>query len=278
MEEELEALRKQLVRAEKLTSLGILSAGIAHEIKNPLNFITNFSELSLEYLEEAEEHMASIAPSESVAEARQLLDDVRANLDKIKQHGERISRIVTSMLLHSRGSDGHFELVNLNQLLKEFVNLAFHGMRAGKAPINVDIQLNLDENMPGVPLIIEDFSRVILNLCTNAFDALRSQRKHLGTPSSDSLQGSTTPLLKITSRYSDQEVSITIEDNGPGVAKEIRDRIFEPFFTTKKGMQGTGLGLSITRDIIENHKGSISMESEPGSFTRFIIKLPIQPR
>jgi signal transduction histidine kinase len=278
MEEELDALRMQLIRSEKLSTLGILSAGIAHEIKNPLNFIKNFSELSLEYVEEAGEHLASMDQRGSAGEIRQLLEDVSSNLEKIRQHGERISRIVTSMLLQSRGSEGNFEPVDLNQLLREFVNLAFHGMRAGKEPINVDIRLDLDDSLPLIPLIIEDFSRVILNLCNNAFDALRSQWKMLIDDSRGTDSGSSSSsMLTISSRYSDSEVHIIIEDNGPGIGPEISNKIFEPFFTTKKATQGTGLGLSITKDIVENHKGTIAIESEPGSYTRFIIKLPIQP-
>lgn len=277
MEEELDALRMQLIRSEKLSTLGILSAGIAHEIKNPLNFIKNFSELSLEYVEEAGEHLASMDQRGSVGEVRQLLEDVSSNLEKIRQHGERISRIVTSMLLQSRGSEGVFEPVDLNQLLREFVNLAFHGMRAGKEPINVDIRLELDDRLPMVPLIIEDFSRVILNLCNNAFDALRSKWKMIKDDAQGTNSESSSSMLTVTSRYSDPKVHIIIEDNGPGISPEISNRVFEPFFTTKRATQGTGLGLSITKDIVQNHKGTIAIESEPGSYTRFIIKLPIQP-
>ncbi|ERM81962.1 hypothetical protein P872_06865 [Rhodonellum psychrophilum GCM71 = DSM 17998] len=267
-------LRKQLLRAEKLSTLGLLSAGIVHEIKNPLGFINNFSELSIEYLQEVKEQLTSIQEQSETNEIRDLIEDVETNLNKIQHHGGRINRIVTSMLLHSREGSGQFEPYDLNLLITEFVNLAFHGMRAGKDPINVDIQLDLDRSIPLVPLKAEDFSRVILNLCNNAFDALREKNdKRLNREYSEGPHHEG-PKLTVKSVWKEEWVVLEIEDNGPGIPKSHREKIFEPFFTTKNRLQGTGLGLGITQDIIKNHKGSLALESEEKLFTRFIIKIP----
>ena len=273
MQEELNMLRKQLLRAEKLSTLGLLSAGIVHEIKNPLNFINNFSELSLEYLQEIKEKLTSMQEQGATNEIRDLIDDVQSNLNKIQLHGGRINRIVTSTLLHSREGSGQFEPTDLNLLITEFVNLAFHGMRAGKDPINVDIQLDLDGTLPLVPLKAEDFSRVILNLCNNAFDALREKNKKINGEKPDGSHQAGAKLI-IRSVLHGEWIVMHIEDNGPGIPKAHREKIFEPFFTTKNRLQGTGLGLGITRDIIENHKRSLALESELKLSTKFIVKIP----
>ncbi|TVQ04428.1 MAG: GAF domain-containing protein [Balneolaceae bacterium] len=326
--ENLRATQEQLIQREKLASLGQLTAGIAHEIKNPLNFVNNFSEVSLELVEEAREEVLSQkskvirnevenreaksqkSPLEGSAEAErrrgvlspypkgipsgeggserseqgddaisakdetsslilEILDDIEANLRKIHQHGSRADTIVKSMLLHSRGGSGEMEPTHLNSLVKEYVNLAFHGMRAGKEPINVDIDLQLDESVDEVPLIAEDFSRVILNLCNNAFDAMRERLN-----SNDQAPNSKRYSPKLTARTQTENgtVIIEIEDNGPGIPNEIKDNILQPFFTTKKGTQGTGLGLSITNDIVKAHGGTMGIDSGPGQ-TIFIIKL-----
>jgi signal transduction histidine kinase len=265
--EELKATQTQLVVQEKLAALGQLAAGIAHEIKNPMNFVNNFSELSLEYVEEIMELTDKLTADETVEEIKELLVDVGDNLKKIHQHGTRADSIVKSMLMHSRGGSGELEPTDLNELIKEYVNLAFHGMRAGKNPINVKINYDLDEKIGIVPVYPEDFSRVVLNLCKNAFDAMRDK-------ASSSENGSYLPSITVSSSLKDGEVRLSFEDNGPGIREEVRKKLFEPFFTTKKGTEGTGLGLSITHDIIKNHKGEITIESEPDEFTRFVIKLP----
>lgn len=267
---DLQNIREQVIKNEKLATLGLLSAGIAHEIKNPLNFINNFSELSIEFLSEIDENLEKVNPNEAIEEIKTILEDVKSNLEKIKQHGIRINRIVTSMLLHARGSNGNFEPTDINQLIKEYVNLAFHGMRAGKEPINVKIELNLDENIKPVPLNPEDFSRVILNLCNNAFDAMRG----MGTENQDKENPGRPATLTVYSKLDGQWVHIIIEDNGPGIPSEIKDKILQPFFTTKKGTQGTGLGLSITSDIIKAHQGVLEIESKEDQFTKFLIKIP----
>lgn len=269
-QKDLQNIKEQVIKSEKLATLGLLSAGIAHEIKNPLNFINNFSELSIEFLNEIDENLEKVNQNEAIEEIKSILEDVKSNLEKIKQHGVRVNRIVTSMLLHSRGSSGTFEPTDINQLIKEYVNLAFHGMRAGKEPINVKIELDLDENIKPVPLNPEDFSRVILNLCNNAFDAMRG----MIAENHDKENPIRPATLTVQSRLDDPWVHIVVEDNGPGIPSDIQDKILQPFFTTKKGTQGTGLGLSITSDIIKAHQGALKIESKEGHFTKFMIKIP----
>jgi signal transduction histidine kinase/ligand-binding sensor domain-containing protein len=263
--ENLKAAQTQLVQQEKLASLGQLTAGIAHEIKNPLNFVNNFSEVSNELIDEAFEELEKLVDSEEKEEIIAILEDVKGNLSKVQEHGKRANGIVTSMLQHSRGGDGKMEATDLNALLKEYVNLSFHGMRAGKTPINVDIDLQLEEGIGKVNLISEDFSRVIVNLCNNAFDAMR--QKTVEVP--DSYQ----PKLTVRTKSEKNQVFIEVEDNGPGIPDEIKDKILQPFFTTKKGTEGTGLGLSITNDIIKAHGGSLEVESNQNG-SKFVISLP----
>lgn len=295
---DLEAAKDQLVQQEKLASLGQLTAGIAHEIKNPLNFVNNFSEVSIEMVEEAREEvlreMDDRGPGSQKSKVNsqkrgdvisekdetsslilEILDDIEANLRKIHEHGSRADSIVKSMLQHSRGGDGKKEPTPLNPLIKEYVNLAFHGMRAGKEPINVDIELQLDESFGDVPLIAEDFSRVILNLTNNAFDACAERSR---STMRDKLTGDGgpetgyVPKLTVRTLQKDKTVTIEIEDNGPGIPDEIKDKILQPFFTTKKGTQGTGLGLSITNDIVKAHGGTLDIQTKPGQ-SIFTIKL-----
>lgn len=264
--EVLKATQEQLLRQEKLASLGQLTAGIAHEIKNPLNFINNFSELSSEFLVEIEEQLQKLEVNEVTDEVKLLLEDVKANLAKIHQHGTRADGIVKSMLLHSRGGNGKMEDIDLNTLIKEYANLAFHGMRANKNPINVDIKIDTDPQLGMVKMNAENFSRVILNLCKNAFDAMRDKLEH-------EKDKSYVPTLKIKTIREDEKVIVEIEDNGPGVPEDIKEKLITPFFTTKKGNEGTGLGLSISMDIIQSHGGRMDITSKEGEFTRFTIEL-----
>ncbi len=266
---ELKSAQTQLVQQEKLASLGQLAAGIAHEIKNPLNFVNNFSELNIELIDEVFEELQQFDKNGKLEEVSEILNDVKSNLKKIHQHGTRADSIVKSMLQHSRGGSGKIEKVDLNELVKEYVNLAFHGMRAGKKVINVSIDLQLDENVGKVPLISEDFSRVILNLCNNAFDAMY-EKVHSRQSAVDYV-----PKLLVRTFEKNHKTYLEIEDNGPGIPEKLRDQIFQPFFTTKKGTEGTGLGLSITNDIINAHGGEMKMESSRGKmpFTKFIIQL-----
>ncbi|MEB2783258.1 sensor histidine kinase [Algoriphagus persicinus] len=267
---EYQELQEQLLLQEKLASLGQLSAGIAHEIKNPINFINNFSELSIEYVEEIVQELQNFEHSDRLAGIDDLLQDIKANLEKILQHGKRADGIVKSMLMHSRGGQGDFVQTNLNSLLQEFVNLAFHGMRAGKNPINVSFEWDLDPDIGLVSIIAEDFSRVIVNLCNNAFDAMRSKFNAQQEEEKPSFQ----PKLTVRTWKRDSCVVIEIEDNGAGIPEPILNKILEPFFTTKKGKEGTGLGLSITHEIVKAHKGTLAISSIEGEFTRFEIKVP----
>jgi len=281
--ENLKAAQEQLVQQEKLASLGQLTAGIAHEIKNPLNFVNNFSDLSLEIMAEIFDAVAKLEQNEQIKEIAESLTSIRSNLQKIHEHGTRADSIVKSMLQHSRGGTGKMEPTDLNSLVKEYVNLAFHGMRAGKNPITVDIDLQLDESVGDVPLITEDFSRVVLNLCNNAFDAMseklkvESDSKRSEEPRSEKLKVYSPKLTVRTGRVAgggaanggvqkagvqNGGILIEIEDNGPGIPDGIRDKILQPFFTTKKGTAGTGLGLSITHDIVKAHGGSLTVKSQ----------------
>ena len=289
--ENLKAAKEQLVQQEKLASLGQLTAGIAHEIKNPLNFVNNFSELSVELVEEARDEVkrqkAKVKneyPSpggEGHGEGEQgseinllldILDDIEANLKTIHKHGSRADSIVKSMLQHSRGGSGEMEPTDLNGIIKEYVNLSFHGMRAGTNPINVDVDLQLDENIGEVPLVAEDFSRVILNLVNNAFDAMREKQ---GAGLKVQVAGGFEPKLTVRTKSLANAITIEIEDNGLGIPEDMKDKILQPFFTTKKGTQGTGLGLSITNDIVKAHGGQLSIQSDSEGST-FIIMLPVE--
>jgi signal transduction histidine kinase len=259
---ELKATQAQLIQQEKLASLGQLTAGIAHEIKNPLNFVNNFSEVSRELIEEIKEERAKSEEARDESLVDEILQDLESNLDKIHEHGSRANGIVSSMLQHSRGGSGKKEPTDLNSLIKECVNLSFHGMRAGKNPINVNVQLDLDESIDKVDLVGEDFSRVILNLCNNAFDAMRATA------------AISPPKLSVRTKLHSDNIFVEVEDNGSGIPNEIRDKILQPFFTTKKGTEGTGLGLSITHDIVKAHGGVIDVDSDEGAGTIVILRLP----
>jgi signal transduction histidine kinase len=274
---ELKATQSQLVQQEKLASLGQLTAGIAHEIKNPLNFINNFSDVSVELVDEVYEELLRSVNTENKDDILTILSDVKSNLNIIKQHGLRADGIVRSMLMHSRTSSGRKEPTNLNALVTENVNLAYHGMRAGNDAIQVETLLQLDDTVGEVPLIIEDFSRVILNLCSNAFDAMKEKWKKYATAElqyeSAKAFGHYLPKIVVRTKRVGTSVCIEVEDNGMGIPDEIRDKILQPFFTTKKGTQGTGLGLSITNDIVNAHGGKLEIETKINSYTRFIIIL-----
>jgi two-component system, NtrC family, sensor kinase len=227
--EDLKSTQEQLIQQEKLASLGQLTAGIAHEIKNPLNFVNNFSELSQDLLGEIEDELEKIPESEQKDNILELLVDVKSNLEKIRHHGMRADGIVRSMLMHSRGGTGTMEPTDLNELVKEYANLAFHGMRANKNPINVEIKLDLDGNLPKLKLNSEDFSRVILNLCNNAFDAMREKLL-----SKNSNSTNYKAQLHISSKKLSNGIELIFADNGPGIPEDIQGKILQPFFTTKK--------------------------------------------
>jgi signal transduction histidine kinase/ligand-binding sensor domain-containing protein len=278
--ENLRRTQDQLVQQEKLASLGQLTAGIAHEIKNPLNFVNNFSEISVEMVEEAQDEVARLEEqSEAREELEYILKDIHGSLSKINEHGKRADSIVQSMLMHSRTGSGKMEPTDLNKLVKEAVNLSFHGMKANENSYDVDLQFDLNENVGEIPVIAEDFSRVILNICNNAFDAMREKAlspnpspSGRGVPEGRG-EGEYQPKLTVRTHRYDQTVTLQVHDNGPGIPEEIRDKILQPFFTTKKGTVGTGLGLSITHDIVKAHGGEIHIESGSKG-TTFKIILP----
>jgi signal transduction histidine kinase len=266
----LDDLRKaqdRLIQSEKLASLGQLTAGIAHEIKNPLNFVNNFSHLSRELLDELRELLAKGRfDAQARAEVDDLVATMASNLDKVAQHGGRADAIVKNMLLHAREGSGERASVNVNAIVEEALNLAYHGARAEKPGFNVTISKSLDPNTGQAELFHQEITRVLLNLISNAFYATLKRRAVEG----DGYE----PTVSAFTRDLDERVEIVIRDNGIGIPNEVRAKIFNPFFTTKPAGEGTGLGLSLSHDIVvKQHGGAIDVECEPGS-TTFIIRLP----
>ncbi|MBK7380182.1 MAG: GHKL domain-containing protein [Ignavibacteriales bacterium] len=263
--EEILKTQEQLVTQQKLASLGALTAGIAHEIKNPLNFVNNFSEVSRELLEELKTELQK----KNSGEIFELIEDLTQNLEKINQHGKRADSIVKGMLLHSRGSAGDKSLTNLNELLDQYVNLAYHGLRAQDKEFNITIEKEYDSTIGKINIIPQDISRVFLNVINNACYAANDRKRKSGTDFA--------PVLKVSTKNFNERVEIRIRDNGSGIPDSVRKNIFDPFFTTKPAGDGTGLGLSISYDIIvKEHKGEFKFVSEEGMFTEFIITIPKQ--
>jgi signal transduction histidine kinase len=269
---ELKAAQANLVHAEKMASLGQLTAGIAHEIKNPLNFVNNFAGLSDELLNELREALRptlSRLEPDVLAEVEDLIAILTGNLSKIAEHGRRADGIVKSMLLHSRGGSGERQNADLNATLEEALNLAYHGARAQDPNFNVALERDLDPNLGPVELVPQDITRVFLNLFGNGFYAT-AKRQRDASHLSDYR-----PTLRVTTRDLGDEVEVCIRDNGVGIAAEVRSKLFTPFFTTKPTGEGTGLGLSISYDIVvQQHGGTLTVDSRPGEFTEFVIRLP----
>jgi signal transduction histidine kinase len=267
--EELRDAQDRLVQTKKLASLGQLTAGIAHEIKNPLNFVNNFSSLSIELAVELQEAIKSQEFSdENRTEIQDLLEMLQGNLAKIVHHGKRADTIVKNMLLHSRQIPGKHRSVDLSALVEESLNLAYHGARAQKGDFNITLERLFDPTSGQVSLLPEEITRVLLNLISNSFYAT-TQRK------AEAKGGSYEPILTAATKNLGDSVEIRIRDNGTGIPPEVREKMFNPFFTTKPPGEGTGLGLSMTHDIIvKQHGGRIDVETEPGVFAEFIITLP----
>jgi signal transduction histidine kinase len=260
---DLKEAQVQLIHAEKMASLGELTAGIAHEIQNPLNFVNNFSELSSELIEEAKEEMAD----GEVEEVNGILEDLKNNLTKISHHGHRASGIVKSMLDHSRTSSGKKVETDINTLCEEYLRLAYHGMRAKDRSFNAEMETTFDDSLPKINVIPQDIGRVLLNLINNAFQALKEKPlTGLQTPSG---------IVRVSTKNLGDKIEISVSDNGPGIPNNIKDKIFQPFFTTKPTGYGTGLGLSLSYDIIKAHGGEISVGSEEGIGTTFEVSIPI---
>lgn len=268
---ELERLRKQISQQEKMASLGLLSAGIAHEIQNPLNFVINFSKVSRKLLLDMEDILGELElPEDASEEIREFMDDLKENMGKIEENGNRASNIVKGILLYSRGKDDEYIPTDLCQLTKEYVWLSYHAVRANNKSFNVAIKEEYDETLPLVKVIPQDFSRAVLNLMNNACYAVFSKSKGV-------TESPYSPTIQVSLKKEGNQVRLMIEDNGSGITKEVKEKLYTPFFTTKPVGEGTGLGLSITKSIIEQkHNGTIEMESEPDKFTRFTITIPIQ--
>lgn len=262
--ENLKATQAQLIQSEKMASLGELTAGIAHEIQNPLNFVNNFSEVSKELLVEMKEELST----GSKEEAEAIADDLIQNLDKINHHGKRAASIVKGMLQHSRSSSGHKELTDINSLADEYLRLSYHGLRAKDKSFQADFKMDLDPHLPGINANSQDIGRVLLNLINNAFYAVSS--KALSTKES----GYKPEVIVTTSKHSNS-VAVSIKDNGDGIPAEIKDKIFQPFFTTKPPGEGTGLGLSLSFEIIKAHGGEILLDTNEALGTTITLSLPI---
>jgi signal transduction histidine kinase len=267
--QDLRTAQDRLVQTEKLASLGQLTAGIAHEIKNPLNFVNNFSSVSTELIDELQQIMATIEiGDERRVEVAELTDLLRSNLEKVVQHGQRADSIVKNMLLHSRQGSGEHQQVDLNALVEESLNLAYHGARAEKQGFNITLQRSLDPSAGEVVLFPQEITRVLLNLISNGFYAATKRKADNGA-------GEYEPMLSVSTRSLGTSVEIRIRDNGTGIPREVKEKIFNPFFTTKPAGEGTGLGLSISHDIIvKQHSGSIEVDTRLGEFTEFRIVLP----
>jgi two-component system NtrC family sensor kinase len=266
--EELRAAQDRLVQMEKLASLGQLTAGIAHEIKNPLNFVNNFSAVSVELIDELREALGGAhLDSKLRAEICEIADTLQGNLDKVVQHGKRTDAIVKNMLLHSRQGSGEHRPVDINALVDESLNLAYHGARAEKQGFTITLERSFDPAAGEVDLFPQEITRALLNLISNGFYAATKRKTEAN--------GGYEPTLAATTKNLGASVEIRIRDNGTGIPSEVKEKLFNPFFTTKPAGEGTGLGLSISHDIIvKQHGGSIEVDTQLGEFTEFKIVLP----
>jgi signal transduction histidine kinase len=267
---ELQTAQASLVHAQKMAALGQLTAGIAHEIKNPLNFVNNFAGLSVELLDELKEASAQAMGALDASKRAEMVETIgmlTGNLEKIAEHGRRADGIVKSMLQHSRGGSGDWQASDLNALVEEALNLAYHGARAQDQSFNITMERDLDRNLLPIEVVPQDLMRVFLNLIGNGFYAT-NKRSREG-------DGTFRPVLKVTTREAGEAVEIRVRDNGVGIPREHREKLFQPFFTTKPTGEGTGLGLSISYEIVTlQHGGTITVESEVGQFTEFAVRLP----
>jgi GAF domain-containing protein len=265
--DDLRATQDRLVQTQKLASLGQLTAGIAHEIKNPLNFVNNFSVVSSELIDELQDILKSPLDDKACAQITELTDTLRANLDKVVQHGKRADSIVKNMLLHSREGSGEHRVIEINAIVEESLNLAYHGARAEKQGFNITLQRSFDPMAGEADLFPQDITRALLNFISNGFYA--ATKRH-----AEAIDGYE-PTLAAATRNLGDRVEITIRDNGTGMPPDVKERMFNPFFTTKPAGEGTGLGLSISHDIIvKQHGGSIEVDTQPGEFTEVKVVLP----
>jgi signal transduction histidine kinase len=267
--EDLRTTQDRLVQSQKLASLGQLTAGIAHEIKNPLNFVNNFSGVSSELIDELQETLKSASLDDKIRrEITELADTLRDNLNKIVQHGKRADAIVKNMLLHSREGSGEHRPVDVNALVEESLNLAYHGARAEKQGFKINMERCLDPAAGQVDVYPQEITRALLNLISNGFYAATKRKEQDKTDGYE-------PTLVVSTKNLGDRLEIRIRDNGTGIPPNVKEKMFNPFFTTKPAGEGTGLGLSICHDIIvKQHSGSIEVDSQPGEFTEVRIVLP----
>jgi signal transduction histidine kinase len=269
--EKLKSTQAQLIQSEKMASLGELTAGIAHEIQNPLNFVNNFSEVNRELIAELREEL----DNGNLEEVKEIATDLEQNEEKISHHGKRADAIVKGMLQHSRSSSGQKEPTDINVLADEYLRLAYHGLRAKNKSFNADFKLETDDNLSKVNVVPQDIGRVLLNLINNAFHAVSERNlsgfKNLtGIPQQENYK----PTVTVYTKSLGDKIEIRVKDNGNGIPEDIKDKIFQPFFTTKPTGEGTGLGLSMSYDIItKGHGGELIVDSDPGTGTEFIIRL-----
>jgi len=261
---ELKSTQTQLIHAEKMASLGELTAGIAHEIQNPLNFVNNFSEVSIDLIGELNEEITEGNDEEIKA----ISEDLKLNLNKINHHGKRAGKIVKGMLEHSRTSSKQKELTDINNLADENLRLAYHGFRTKDSSFNATLITDFDENIGNINIIPQDIGRVILNIITNAFYATNKKSK-------SNIKGYK-PVVQISTKKNANTMEVQVSDNGNGIPQNDLDKIFQPFFTTKPAGEGTGLGLSLSYDIVtKGHGGKLKVNTTPGEGTEFVIQLPI---
>ncbi len=276
LKQQIDSLQHQLHKQEKMASLGLLSAGIAHEIQNPLNFVINFSKMSVKLLNDLEEIVEDCADKldeDDAADLKDISADLKENLGKIQEHGERAISIIRGILLHSRGKAGEFLPTDVGQLVHEYVWLSYHAMRANDKNFNIAIQEDLQEGMPKVMIIPQDLSRAVLNVMNNACYTVKER--------AGKEDGAYVPTIsvKVTMQQdgAEGELTISIKDNGMGMTEEVKAKIFENFFTTKPAGQGTGLGMSITRDLITNNLGGkLLLSSQAGEGTTFSFVIPVK--
>lgn len=272
--DELRATQTQLIQSEKMASLGELTAGIAHEIQNPLNFVNNFSEINTELISELEEEIKK--ENRDLKNEEDILKDLKENEQKINHHGKRAEAIVKGMLQHSRSSTGKKELTDINALADEYLRLAYHGLRAKDKSFNATMKTDFDESIGKINVIPQDIGRVILNLITNAFYAIAPPPPKGGIKNSTTVSN---PTVWLSTKKEGDKVFILVRDNGPGIQKEVLDKIFQPFFTTKPAGQGTGLGLSMSYEIVtKGHGGELKVENNPDGGAKFTVVLPVNKK
>ena len=264
----LQATHRQLIQSEKLASLGELTAGVAHEIQNPLNFVMNFSEVSVEMVQEVKEELVSKLPEADQALATELLDGLEENLARIMQHGHRAGAIVTGMLLHARNTTSERQPTDLNGLVDQYLRLAYQGVRAKRKDFNATITTEYAPHLGLINVAAQDIGRVLLNLFNNAFYALHKRQEQLAADYQ--------PEIRVTTRLIDKCFELRVWDNGLGIPAAVEEKIYQPFFTTKPTGEGTGLGLSISYDIVtQGHGGTLTFTTKEGQYTEFVMRLPL---